>query len=236
MEQQYSKLPDLRAVVVNASALRKLEIRFTSDWGLENLAWYEKTTNPHVLNLPLTLSDRLPHLQELIFSDDPNLYEFDRKQCQLFCQCMDWSHLRRLGLGISCPQHLFEEIGSHLHSLRSLEMGMRIGDRRYKHWQQGPSTCDHFGPIIDFIESIPSLLELKLTDFIPIANVVAPVVVSCHRALRSLSYHASMNRRQIERAPMSAWTVAQLQELREQCCDLIDLEIDFPLAAGKWVR
>ncbi|KAL8856365.1 MAG: hypothetical protein Q9178_007056 [Gyalolechia marmorata] len=43
-----------------------------------------------------------------------------------------------------------------------------------------------------------------------------------------------MNRRELERPPMSAWTVAQLQELREQCCDLIDLEIDFPLAAGKW--
>ncbi|KAL8911841.1 MAG: hypothetical protein Q9171_003029 [Xanthocarpia ochracea] len=50
-------------------------------------------------------------------------------------------------------------------------MGMRFGDRRYKLWQQGPLTCDYFGPIIDFVEPVPILLELKLTDFIPIANM-----------------------------------------------------------------
>lgn len=82
---------------------------------------------------------------------------------------MDWSELRTLALGLSCPQHFFEEIGSQLIGLKSLTMGMGTGPRsnspwRNSPWESGPMTCETLEPATQFIVSLPGLHELHITD------------------------------------------------------------------------
>ncbi len=241
--EQFSKLPTLREILLESSNLRKLGIKFEYNWMPRQVKWRGNEAVPRLLNLPLESTDQLPPLEELTFSGPTETYEFDLKHCQLLRQCMDWSHLRRLDLGLSCPQHFFEEIGSSLKSLESLTMGIRAGSRRYTHWRQGPLTCDTLEPVVTFLESIPELLELNIIDLSPAVVEFASVILDRHMSLRALSYHTSINRsgydryrNQPGRDDACGWLTAQLDILREQCRDLSHLEIDFPLAAGKWVR
>lgn len=108
--------PELRDVMLRNPSLRELNFEF------------EHNTQQRELKIPLVSSDRLPALQSLTFSGARVPYDFDPQHCQLLSQCMDWSHLRRLDLGTSCPEHFSDEIGSSLGNLRSLAMGIRIGE------------------------------------------------------------------------------------------------------------
>lgn len=232
---QYSLLPKLKEILLESPNLRKLDIKFEYNWISRRVKWTGNIANPHPLNLPLDPSDRLPPLQELTFSGPGETYEFDSRHCQVLRQCMDWTHLRRLDLGLSCPQHFFEEIGGSLHSLRSLTMGIRTGDRYYTHWPHGPLTCENLGTVTTFLESVPNLRELNITDLESAAEELAPTIIATHKSLRKLSYYNSINRKYRRRKPPSAWTITQLQDLREQCPNLSHLEIDVVLAEGRWV-
>ncbi|KAL8663237.1 MAG: hypothetical protein Q9168_008127 [Polycauliona sp. 1 TL-2023] len=163
--EQYSKLPELREVLLRSPRLRKLDIKFEYNWMDRRVLWSGITSNPHLLHLPLQPSDRLPPLEELTFSGPPETYEFTLEHCKLLKMCMDWSHLRVLDLGISCPQHFFEEVGDCLTSLRSLTMGARGGDRDYTHWTKGPMTCVSLEAVEAFLVSKPQLCELEITYF-----------------------------------------------------------------------
>lgn len=233
--KQYSRFPELRQILLNTPNLRHLDIQFEYNWIGRQVKWSGDSAIPRVLNLPLSPSDRLPPLQELTFSGPSETYEFDLEHCQVLKVCIDWSHLRRLDLGISCPQHFIEEIGSSLHCLKSLTMGIRTGERRYKPWHYGPLTCTALDPVIQLIRSRPGLRELNLTDLSAAAETIAPTILESQRCLQNLSYRASMNRSRDIRNNPYAWTTIQLQSLRENCPNLSDLEIDFPLEAGKWV-
>ena len=132
--EQYSKLSELKELLVRMPNLQKLEVLFKYNWISRQVTWSGITADPRVLNLPLDKHDRLPSLQDLTFSGPDETYEFDLENCQILTHCMDWSQLRVLNIGISCPQHFFEEIGSRLCSLKSLTMGARLGKRRHLHW------------------------------------------------------------------------------------------------------
>ena len=154
---------------------------------------------------------------------------------------MDWSQLTRLGLGISCPQHLFEEIGPRLRSFKSLKMGIRTGDQTWKPWRQnGPLTCESLSPVLIFIESLPDLCEISLSDMDHAAEVVAPVVLGSQKSVREFSYVSSMHRYRTRRKPpiekpVNACKPAQLQELGQQNPELSRLEVNFRLALGRWI-
>ena len=236
---QYSKFPDLRKVLIDSSNLKNLDIEFKYNWMSRN-RWPSTNATPHLLYLPLQPSDKLPTLEELSFSGPPETYEFDLDHCQLLSQCMDWSRLTRLDLGISCPQHFFEQIGWRLCSLKSLSMGIRTGSRYWCHWAQGPLTCESLDPITSFIDSLPELHELCLVDMAYAVDSVAPIIVESQHSLRKLSYTTSMHRKKHRGTPLEkrlhTWTQARLRKLLERCPDLTQLEIDFPLNRGKWVR
>ncbi|KAL8849420.1 MAG: hypothetical protein Q9221_005592 [Calogaya cf. arnoldii] len=80
--EQYSKLPELREIMLRSANLRKLDMKFEYNWMVRHAEWSGITANPHVLNLPLQPSDRLPPLQELTFSGPPETYEFTLEHCQ----------------------------------------------------------------------------------------------------------------------------------------------------------
>ncbi|KAL8696302.1 MAG: hypothetical protein Q9224_002865 [Gallowayella concinna] len=231
---QYSKLPELREVLLRSPNLRKLDIKFEYNWMGRRVHWSGITAEPHVLNLPLQPSDRLPPLRELTFSGPPETYEFDLKHCRLWKQCMDWSQLRRLDLGISCPQNFFEVFGGNLPSLKALTMGMRVGDRNYTHWPYGPLTCDNPSRIKNFIQSLPPLLELNLTDLDLLVELFNFEIPGYHRSLRKLYYHASINRS--DRSRHYTWSESHLLALRDRCRDITDLTIDLPLVKGTLSR
>ncbi|KAL8889627.1 MAG: hypothetical protein Q9215_003135 [Flavoplaca cf. flavocitrina] len=230
--EQYSKLPELREILLRSSNLQKLDIKFEYNWLDRKAVWTGITARPHVLNLPLQPSDRLPSLQELTFSGPPETYEFTREHCRLWKQCMDWSHLRRLDLGISCPQYFFEEIGSCLTNLRSLAMGVRIGDRYFTHWAQGPLTSNNINVVTNFITCIPMLQELSLTNFVSGESDLFQSIRTKCTSLRKLYYHASINRhdhlvKPYILYPVLVATISELLELRQ-------LTFDFPLLDGHW--
>ena len=232
--EQYSKLPELREVLLRSSNLQKLDIKFEYNWLDRKAVWTGITARPHVLNLPLQPSDRLPSLQELTFSGPPETYEFTLEHCRLWKQCMNWSHLRRLDLGINCPQHFFEEIGSCLTNLRSLAMGVRCGDRYLIHWAYGPLTCNDITVVTDFITSLPALQDLVLTDFSSDKAKLFHSIKTKSQSLRKLYYHASINRGQshlVKPYILYAVLVATISDFVE----LRQLTFDFPLLDGHWV-
>ncbi|KAL8752372.1 MAG: hypothetical protein Q9199_005791 [Rusavskia elegans] len=55
----YSKMPELREIMLNAPNLRKLHITFAAYWTNRNAA------APHIIQMPLRPTDRLPPLHEL---------------------------------------------------------------------------------------------------------------------------------------------------------------------------
>lgn len=235
---QYSKLPELREILLKSPNLKKLDINFKYNWIEQGRIWKKSTAKPGLLHLPLQPPDRLPTLLELSLSGPPETYEFDLRHCQILSQCMDWSHLRRLDVGISCPQYLFEEIGSRLGNLRSLTMGVRTGNRRWMHWPYGPLTCESRDTVVDFIRSVPGLRELYLTEFDNAAEEVASVIIESQSSLRKLSYLAAMHRS--GRGPSNetpyTWTILQLHELRRRNPELVCLELNLPIVKGQWVR
>ena len=188
--EQYSKLPELRKVLLQSPNLKKLNIEFKRNWINGRMEWSGDCAHPALLQLPLEPTDRLPSLHELSFSGPPETYEFDLQHCILLRECMDWTHLQRLDLGISCPQYFFEQIGSQLSSLRALSMGIRTGDRRYKSWLQGPLTCNDLETVTRFLEALPRLHELRLTDFCDAAEEIVPAILTNQTELRVLRYHA----------------------------------------------
>ena len=195
------------------------------------IEWKGKNATPRVLNLPLDPSDRLPTLHELIFSGNPNVYMFDREHCQLLRQCMDWSQLRCLDLGISCPLHFFEEFGGSLPKLESLTMGIRTSIRKLPSSNQpsGPPACDDSRIAARFIESVPGLKELHITDCDPRLGVFASAVLTSQKSLQVLSYWA-INTLQ------GAWTMANIMDLCLSCPDLSSLHFEISLENGKWVN
>ena len=233
--EQFSRLPDLKDILLKTPNLKILDIRFKYNWMYRAVKWTGKSATPHLLNLPLNPRDRLPTLHELSFSGPPETYELDLRHCQLLKQCMDWSQLYRLDIGINCPQHFFEEIGSCLLNLKSLTMGVRTGERRYGHWTCGPLTCDDLGPVIRFIESVPDLHDLCITDLDAAVETLVPTILASQRSLQNFSYLASRHRRHQRQKIPHAWTPAQLLDLRQRCPNLSHLTIDFPLDNGKWV-
>lgn len=234
MQDQKSKLPELRAILINSPQLKKLDIKTKYSWIPQHEIWSGDEAILRRLNLPLQPSDRLPDLRELRISG-PDAYEFDLENCQLWSRCMDWSQLQTLDIGFSCPQHFFDEIARDLTSLKTLTMGIRTGDRKYKHWVYGPMTCENIGSVARFIEAVPNLRELHITDLDSGAEVVAPSILGSQKSLQTLSYHALMHRTYRRRKLPYAWTTTQLHELRQQSPDLSCLVVDFPLENGKWV-
>ncbi|KAL8947811.1 MAG: hypothetical protein Q9222_005950, partial [Ikaeria aurantiellina] len=216
--EQYSKLPELRDILLKVPNLRKLDIKFVYNWIPRRVNWSGHLANPRLLNLPLEPLDRLPTLTDLTFSGPPETYEFTLEHY----------------LGFSCPQFFFEEIGPQLENLESLTMGIRIGNRRYTHWPQGPLTCSDMSTVYRFLEQVPYLHELRITDLGVAPAYHAPFILETQTSLQVLSYHASLDRSGRKRRDPYTLTTAGLLALKSRFVDLSHLEIDLPLSDGKW--
>lgn len=222
--RQCSELSDLREVLLRAPSLRKLDINFDHSPNVRRTKRFITIFTRAVLNLPLTPTDRLPPLQELTFSGLPAMYIFDPEHCKVLSQCMDWTQLRRLDLGVSCPEHFFKEIGRTLRSLKSLTMGLEAS--RYTYRDHGLSPFSHF------LRSIPELLELHLTDFSAVVHEVAPIILGRERSLHTLSYHVSVDRDWNCPKEHCTWTALQIKCLLECSPGLCHLELSIPLVGG----
>lgn len=236
--EQYSKLPELREILLNTPGLKKLDIRFRYHWMGPASDFSGIMAVPRVLNIPLKGSDQLPSLLELTMSGPPETYEFDRPHCELLRRCMNWSQLHRLDIGLSCPQHFLDEIGGSLSTLKSLTMGIRVGNRKYMRMQNGPMTCNNLDTVTQFIEAVPGLHELIITDFTNAAETIATSIIATQKSLHKLSYLASIYRQGFQfygRIPPSVWKTAQLLNIKHQCPALSHLEINIPLEGGRWV-
>ena len=237
--EQYSKLPELREILLNTPGLKKLDIGFKFHWKGSGIKFAGITEKAHVLNIAINQSDRLPSLHELILSGpSEEAYEFDKPHCELLRRCMDWSQLRRLDIGISCPQHLFEEVSGSLSSLKSLKMGIRVGSREHWRNEYGPMTSSSLENVTRFIEAVPGLHELIITDLEDAADTIAANIVANQKSLHKLAYLASIRRRgwqNLSRVPPNVWRMTQLLELKDQCPTLSYLEINMPLEEGRWV-
>lgn len=206
---KHLKMSELKEVLVQTPRLQKLNIYFS-----EGALRRERANDLSLLQLPLDVSDRLPSLHELTISGHTDMYEWDLRHCELLRQCMDWSHLRQLDLGVGCPEHLFDQVGPHLYNLRSFKMG---------------ASCEKLGPIIQILHNHRGLQELDITDLNSSTQILVPVILDHQTSLQRLSYRSvSYPRRE------HLWTMAQLRELRDQCPKLSHLEIDFLLVDQKW--
>ncbi|KAL8911462.1 MAG: hypothetical protein Q9172_007673, partial [Xanthocarpia lactea] len=234
--KQCSRLPELREVLLRSPNLRRLDIMFGADRISSSVNWLGDTASPHILCLPLRPSDRLPPLQELIVSGNPQIYEFTLEHCQQWKQCMDWSQLRRLDLGMSCPQHFFEQFRETLPNLRSLTMGIRTGDRPRTHLSQGPLTCNRLATITQFMEYNSEVHELNITDFDTFVGDICMSIWLTYRSLRKLYYHASIDRKTSgDRFPfLYTWNPRILEGIGLANPDLQELTIDFPYPEGHW--
>jgi len=183
LQGQRSRLPELRYVLLNNVRLRVLDIRSRY---CSSQKFHSDQVQLRSMNLPLQSSDRLPPLHELTFSG-PEPYEFDLSHVKLWSQCMDWSQLRTLDLGLSCPQHFFEEIGGQLIGLKSLTLGIGTGPRRNSPWKSGPMTCETLEPATQFIASLPGLHELHITDLDAATETIVPTILETQKSLQALS-------------------------------------------------
>ncbi|KAI4117407.1 MAG: hypothetical protein LQ345_002348 [Seirophora villosa] len=217
-----SLLPELRDVLLKSPNLRELNIEF------------ELNSQYKELSLPLVPSDRLPALQTLAFSGAPAPYDFNLNHCQLLKRCVDWSHLRRLDLNTSCPEHLFKEIGGNLCNLQSLKMGIRLAGMTNPWSNSGPMTSSSKGPVAAFFRSVPGLLDLHIDDYSASSQVIAPIILDSQRLLQTLSYQAARETWGHEQDSISyAWITAHFRKLHERCPDLSQLVIDVPLDHSK---
>ena len=213
------------------SELRKFLLRATN---LRRLGIYgsSRFIAPASLHLPLQPSDRLLPLHALRLSGYSELFGFDGEHCRTFSQCMDWTRLRRLDLGNYCPRHLFEEISSRLSNLKSLTMGIETD-------KNGDSTSESLIPIVKFIECLPGLHVLRLTDFTNAIETMSSVIVNSQASLQELSYLAAGYQKDIRRPSSeklpSGWEPSQLRDLILRNPELSRLKIDVPLVERKWV-
>ena len=229
---QYSMFTELKDILIRAPSLKELDVKFE----INRISSGGATGSPHVLNLPLEPGDKIPPLQSLSFSGPEETYEFDIEHCKLLRQCMDWSQLRRLDLGLNCPQHLFAEVGCQLSGLRSLTMGIRTGGRLYRNWKVGPLTCDSLDQAATFIEAVPGLHELNLTDLNASVRTIAPAILRSQNSLRKFSYLSSLYRHRPRNTISNrVWTTQDIRWLYRQNLKLSQMEVDFPLDGGKWV-
>ncbi len=236
--EQSSRLPELREVLLRSHTLRRLNIMFGPDRMSPNVNWSGDSACPHILCLPLRPSDRLPPLEELIFSGAPQIYEFTLEHCQQWKRCMDWSQLRSLDLGTSCPQHFFEQFRGSLPSLRSLTMGIRTGYHSYTHLSPYRLTCENLVPIVEFIESARGLHELNISDSDSAVNEISLPISATYRSLRKLYYHAPITRKHRVhgfRLFGYTWSPILLEALGRANPELQELTIDFPYPEGQWV-
>ena len=211
----YPSLPKLSKILLEASNLRSLglDIMFGSNWA--------KVAS---LKLPLQPSDRLPPLYALRLSDASETFGSDNEHCGMFSRCMDWTCLRRLDLGSSCPQHFLEEIGSRLSNLKSLTMGVEPD----ADWASQSLTS-----VVKFIESLPGLHVLRLTDKTNAFETMSSVIVESQKSLQDFSYR-DLLRRDTDRE-VSYWEPSRLRELIVRNPELSQLEFDVPLVEQKWV-
>ena len=114
-------------------------------------------------------------------------------------------------------------------------MGIRIGNRRYQRWVQGPLTCTDIWSVSTIVKSLPALHELRVTDFESAAFIIAPAILDSQQKLHSLSYLSSMYRRGRRNNQDYAWSTALLLKLYQQSPTLTHLELDFVLKDGRWV-
>ena len=236
--EQCSRLPELREVLLRSPNLRRLNIMFGYDRRSPNVNWSGDSASPHILYLPLRPSDRLPPLQELIFSGTPQIYGFTLEHCKQWKQCMDWSQLHRLDLGISCPQHFCEQFRGSLPSLRSLTMGIRTRDRFHTHLSQDLLTCENLVSVVEFIESARGLHELNISDLDAAVNEISLPIWATYRSLQKLYYHAPINRKYRGHGfPRFGytWSPIPLETLGHANPELQELTIDFPHPEGHWV-
>ncbi len=121
-------------------------------------------------------------MHKLVLSVPPVTYDWDSPYCALLHQCMDWSQLRLLDLGLSCLAPFFEEIRGSLPNPWSLTIGVQIGEDNVIIWHYTPSL---HRPIIRVIDTVRGLQEVSITDLDSFTQVLSSTISKSQKASRS---------------------------------------------------
>lgn len=79
------------------------------------------------VQLPLRQSDRLPPLEELTL--DAKFYSFDTVHCSILRESIDWSRLKRLKIGSSRADKLFDLLHNSVPQLQCLDFAYQANSR-----------------------------------------------------------------------------------------------------------
>ena len=224
----YSKLPELKAILLMIPHLRKLNVRFRYNWRRRQIEWLGFTATPHI-------SDQIPALPISRLSGPDETYENVESNCQLSIQCRDWGRFRGFAVRISYPHYLFDDMWDCVHQ-KPLTIAEEVTDRR-EDWctylPRGDFTGKNLYTVVDFIEPIPDAEVPHPTDLDSAAAKIASAITETRHRFETF----------LSRAPKTQsssryyeWTPEQLQHLHQQALELQHFKIEFTLLGGKWVR
>ncbi|KAF1999411.1 hypothetical protein P154DRAFT_231586 [Amniculicola lignicola CBS 123094] len=141
----------LKNVLSKSTSIRVLVLEAHNDPQLSLL----DSVDVGPLNLPLSSGDRLPAIESLDIQVPK--YDFDPIHCGLLLVAVDFTKLRRLSFGASCPNEFFRHLTGKVPNLESLEFGYQ-----HKSQSNGPIMPQTYaGPTTSAIEFILSLRKLK---------------------------------------------------------------------------
>ncbi|KAJ4350489.1 uncharacterized protein N0V89_009110 [Didymosphaeria variabile] len=165
-QDAYSEYRTLKDCLVRGNSVKRLSIheyknfdvprQFRSQEAPQNggsalINWTRVTRGP--LNFDWQDGDHFPSLESLKLPEDE--YHLPAKHCDMWTRCMDWSHLLRLDVSESAPQHLLKVLTGRVPQLEHLRFGQWLPICNDASWKWGKRL-----DIKRFLNSITALKEL----------------------------------------------------------------------------
>lgn len=174
-------LPNLRSLTVDVHQAPKLIDKAASVLRQpgQNHYWTETrdagaystvdpTLNIYKVQIPFQPTDKIPPLEEL--NIEATTYDFDEQHCSVLLDCIDWTKIKRLKLGTSNSQLLFEYLLGCLPQLQCLDFAAKSTGVEHRRLP-GYYRKTNLHAYSRFLRSIVSLRELTVRcDLIDFAD------------------------------------------------------------------
>ncbi|KAF2726870.1 hypothetical protein EJ04DRAFT_158287 [Polyplosphaeria fusca] len=202
----------LKDALIQSKTLRSLCIRTHKDPYINHL----RLSYRGPLNLPFHAGERLPPLDDINIKSSE--YDFSNEQCAFLLECVNWSRVRRLGLGQRCPNVLLEILTGSLPNLEFLELLSFSPHNR--------------SIVVTFILSLFSLAELIIhvpgdifKEFASANELLSHLNTHLRKlSIQGLDEHAVLNYSYFVPA-----LLPELDNLASCCTSLESLDIGLPL-------